>query len=190
MKIFGIVGWSGSGKTELLVKLLPELKSRGFKVSTMKHTHHNFDMDKPGKDSYRHREAGAEEVMVASGGRWALIHELREEPEPDMELLIEQMTPVDLLLIEGFKRNKHPKMEVSRPATEKSLISHSDDTIVAVASDTKLDGINVPLLDLDNVSEIADYIIEYTGARPSISLEQLDAQRISQDNAKLSRAAE
>jgi len=168
MKIFGIVGWSGSGKTELLVKLLPEFRRRGFKVSTMKHTHHNFDMDKPGKDSYRHREAGAEEVMVASGGRWALVHELRDEPEPDMDFLIGQMTPVDLLLIEGFKRNKHPKMEVSRPATGKSLIAVEDDTIVAVASDEHIDGVTVPLFDLDNVIEVADFIIKFTGARASL----------------------
>lgn len=175
MKIFGIVGWSGSGKTELLVKLLPELRQRGFKVSTMKHTHHNFDMDKPGKDSYRHREAGAEEVMIASGSRWALVHELRDEPEPDMDFLISQMNPVDLLLIEGFKRNKHPKMEVSRPVTGKSLIAADDDTIVAVASDEDIVGVDVPLLDLDDVSAIADYIIEFTGVKPSGVYRQANA---------------
>ncbi|HEY9081386.1 molybdopterin-guanine dinucleotide biosynthesis protein B [Magnetovibrio sp.] len=166
MKIFGIVGWSGSGKTELLVKLLPELRRRGFRVSTMKHTHHNFDIDKPGKDSYRHRKAGAEEVLIASGGRWALVRELRDEPEPDMDTLIEQMTPVDLLLIEGFKRNRHPKLEVSRPATGKSLIATDDDTIVAVASDARIGGLSVPLLDLDDVGAVADFIIRYTGAVP------------------------
>jgi len=167
MKIFGIVGWSGSGKTELLIKLLPELRRRGFKVSTMKHTHHNFDMDKPGKDSYRHREAGAEEVMIASGCRWALVHELRDEPEPDMDFLISQMAPVDLLLIEGFKRNRHPKMEVSRPATGKSLIAADDDTIVAVASDEDIADVTIPLLGLDNVAGIADFIVKFSGAKPS-----------------------
>lgn len=175
MKIFGIVGWSGSGKTELLVKLLPELRRRGFKVSTMKHTHHNFDLDKPGKDSYRHREAGAEEVMVASGGRWALVHELRDEPEPDMDYLIEQMNPVDLLLIEGFKRNKHPKMEVSRPATGKSLIAPEDDSIVAVASDVEIVGLSVPFIDLDDVSAVADFVIKYSGAKPSSVYTEVNA---------------
>ena len=176
MKVFGLVGWSGSGKTELLVKLLPELKRRGFKVSTMKHTHHNFDMDKPGKDSFRHREAGAEEVMVASGRRWALVHELREDPEPDMDALIKQMTPVDLLLIEGFKRNKHAKLEVSRSETGKPLIATDDDTIVAVASDVEIDGLTVPVLDLDDVTAIADFIVKYTAAIPSQTHQQATAQ--------------
>lgn len=176
MKVFGLVGWSGSGKTELLVKLLPELKRRGFKVSTMKHTHHNFDMDKPGKDSFRHREAGAEEVMVASGRRWALVHELREDPEPDMDALIEQMTPVDLLLIEGFKRNNHAKMEVSRSETGKSLIATDDDTIVAVASDMEIEGLTVPLLDLDDVTAVADFIVKYTDAIPSQTHQQTTSQ--------------
>ena len=167
MKVFGIVGWSGSGKTELLIKLLPEFKRRGFTVSTMKHTHHDFDMDKPGKDSFRHREAGAEEVLVASGQRWALLHELRDEPEPDMDELIAKMTPVDLLLIEGFKRNHHAKLEVFRPSTGKTMICDSDDTVVAVASDEPLDGLRVPLLDLDNIAEVADFIIKCTGAQAS-----------------------
>ena len=167
MKIFGIIGWSGSGKTELLISLVPELKRRGFRVSTMKHTHHNFDMDKPGKDSFRHREAGAEEVMVASSKRWALLHELRDEDEPDMDDLIEKMTPVDLLLIEGFKRNGHPKLEVSRPATGKTLIALEDDTVVAVASDAQISGLAVPLLDLDDVAQVADFIIRSTEATPS-----------------------
>jgi len=176
MKIFGIVGWSGSGKTELLIKLLPELKSRGFRVSTMKHTHHNFETDKPGKDSHRHREAGAEEVMVASGTRWALLHELREEPEPSMEELVERMTPVDLLLIEGFKRNSHSKLEVTRPSTTgEPMLARDDETIVAVASDEEIDGLNVPLLDLDNVGLVADFIIRFTGAVPSLGNVQMDA---------------
>ena len=175
MKIFGIIGWSGSGKTELMVKLLPELKRRGFTVSTMKHTHHDVDMDKPGKDSYRHREAGAEEVMVASGRRWALLHELRDEPEPDMDFLIGQMTPVDILLIEGFKRNTHAKMEVFRPALGKSLISAEDDTVVAVASDEAIVGLGMPRIDLDNVIAVADFIVAHTGAVPSGYRQQANA---------------
>jgi molybdopterin-guanine dinucleotide biosynthesis protein B len=176
MKVFGIVGWSGSGKTELLMKLLPELKNRGFRVSTMKHTHHNFDIDKPGKDSYRHRQAGAEEALIASGGRWALVHELREEPEPDMETLIEQMTPVDLLLIEGFKRNRHPKLEVTRPSsTGEDMLAIGDDTIVAVASNEAVGGVQVPVLDLNDVGQIADFIIRYTGITPSAGTLRADA---------------
>lgn len=167
MKVFGIVGWSGSGKTELLIKLIPEFKRRGFTISTMKHTHHDFDMDKPGKDSFRHREAGADEVMVASGKRWALMHELRDTPEPDMDVLIEKMTPVDILLIEGFKRNKHAKLEVFRPSTGKNMISVDDETVVAVASDEAIEELHVPLLDLDDVAQVADFIIKCTGAKAS-----------------------
>ena len=167
MKVFGIVGWSGSGKTELLIKLLPELIQRGFTVSTMKHTHHDFDMDKPGKDSFRHREAGASQVMVASAKRWALMNELRGEPEPDMDELIGRMTPVDLLLIEGFKRNHHAKLEVFRPSTGKDMISVEDDTVVAVASDEAIDGVEVPLIDLDDVAAVADCIVKYNGAKAS-----------------------
>ena len=167
MKIFGLVGWSGSGKTELLIKLLPELKRRGLKVSTMKHTHHDVDIDIPGKDSYRHRQAGAEEVMVASSGRWSLVHELRDEPEPDMDFLIAQMKPVDLLLIEGFKRNSHPKMEVFRPSYGEPLIAAHDPTVVGVACDEKIVGLGVPLIDLNDVGAVADFIIAHTGVRPS-----------------------
>lgn len=133
----------------------------------MKHTHHDFDMDKPGKDSFRHREAGAEEVLVASNKRWALMHELRGEPEPDMDFLIDQMTPVDLLLIEGFKRNRHAKLEVFRPSIGKAMIATEDATVVAVASDEQLNGLHVPLLDLDNVAQVADFIIQCTGAKAS-----------------------
>ncbi len=103
MKIFGLIGWSGSGKTTLLVRLLPELVARGFRVSTVKHTHHDIDVDKPGKDSYRHREAGATEVVLASPHRWTVMHELRGQPEPDMDILIGRMSAVDLVLVEGFK---------------------------------------------------------------------------------------
>lgn len=164
MKVFGIMGWSGSGKTELVIRLIPEFVRRGIGVSTMKHTHHNFDMDKPGKDSFRHREAGAKEVMVASSARWALLHELTDEPEEDMEDLIERMTPVDLLLIEGFKSHRHPKLEVHRPELGKPLIAADDDSIMAVASDvSEIDGTAVPVLDLDNIEAIADFIADFTG---------------------------
>ena len=162
MNIFGIVGWSGSGKTELVIRLIPELIARGFSVSSMKHTHHGFDIDRPGKDSYRHREAGAKEVMVTSSVRWALLHELQGDPEHDMEDLIARMAPVDILLIEGFKSHKHPKLEVFRADVGKSLLAREDDTVIAVASDAaSLDGISVPLFDLDDIKAIADFVQDY-----------------------------
>jgi len=163
MKVFGMVGWSGSGKTTLLQDLLPELIQRGLTVSTMKHTHHSVDLDRSGKDSYKHREAGASEVLITSSTRWALMHELRGEAEPDMDALIARMTPVDLLLIEGFKRHRHPKMEIHRPAVGKPLIARDDASIVAVACDAPLDGLRVPVIDLDDVVAIADFIVGHCG---------------------------
>ena len=161
MKAFGLLGWSGSGKTTLVVELLPELRRRGLTVSTIKHTHHRVDIDRPGKDSFRHREAGATEVVLASSARWALLHELGDEPEPHVEDLIDRMTPVDLLLIEGFKTYPHPKLEVHRPAVGKALIGDDDPSIVAIASDEPLDGVSVPVLDLNDIPAIADFIVGY-----------------------------
>ncbi len=175
MKIFGIVGWSGSGKTELLIKLIPELKGRGFTVSTMKHTHHDFDMDQPGKDSYRHRESGAQEVMVASSRRWVLQRELNGEPEFDMDELIERMSEVDILLIEGFKSHKHDKLEVCRPSLGKCKLAADDTSVVAVASDEDISGLRIPLLDLDDVASVADFIIAHLSAVPSGLLMQSGA---------------
>ncbi|MBT3237802.1 MAG: molybdopterin-guanine dinucleotide biosynthesis protein B [Rhodospirillaceae bacterium] len=163
MKIFGMVGWSGSGKTTLMVRLLPELIARGISVSTMKHTHHNVDLDQPGKDSYEHREAGAHEVLIASSNRWALTRELHDEPEPDMDELIARMEPVDLLLIEGFKKHRHAKLEIHRADTQKSLIGSDEPTIVAIASDEPLDDVTVPVLDLNDVAAIADFIVDFNG---------------------------
>ena len=163
MKTFGVVGWSGSGKTTLVVKLLPELIGRGLRVSTMKHTHHNFDIDRPGKDSYEHRQAGAGEVLLASSARWALLHEIRDNPEPDMDALIGRMAPCDLVLIEGFKRHRHPKVEVYRAANGKALLCGEDPTVLAVASDGPLPDAPVPVLDLDDVAGIADFIVEHCG---------------------------
>ena len=143
MRIFGLAGWSGSGKTTLIVELVAEIRARGFSVSTVKHAHHDFDIDRPGKDSYRHRQAGAAEVMVVGGARWALMHELREEAEPSLEFLIGRMSPVDLLLVEGFKTYPHEKIEIHRPSLGKPLIWPEDPSITAIASDDpKLD---VPL---------------------------------------------
>ncbi len=169
MKVFGLAGWSGSGKTTLVMQLLPTLIGRGYAVSTVKHAHHNFDIDKPGKDSYEHRRAGATEVMVSSANRWALMHENRGGPEPDLDALIARMTPVDLLLVEGFKRYGHAKMEVHRPATGKELLCLDDPHIVAVASDAVLPQVSVPVLDLNNVSSIADFIVAHVELEEGVS---------------------
>ncbi len=158
MKIFGLAGWSGSGKTTLAVRLLPELISRGYTVSTLKHAHHDFDIDKPGKDSFEHRQAGATEVMVTSARRWALMHENRGAPEPGVEEITAHMSPVDLLLIEGFKHHAHPKLEVHRPVNGQALLCRNDPQIVAVASDAPLPGLAIPVLDLNDVVGIADFI--------------------------------
>lgn len=163
MKVMGIVGWSGSGKTSLLVEVLPLLRERGLKVSTMKHAHHRFDVDSAGKDSYRHREAGASEVLVVTSSRWVLMHELREEPEPSIEALIERMTPVDLLLIEGFKTHSHPKLEIHRESEGKPLLCLEDAEIVAVASDRPLPELRIPVLDLNDPDAVVEFILTYTG---------------------------
>ena len=170
MKVFGLAGWSGSGKTTLMVKLIPALVTRGLTVSTVKHAHHGFDLDRPGKDSHRHRQAGASEVMVGSARRWALMHELRDEAEPTAADLIAVMTPVDLLLIEGFKRERHEKLEVHRPAVGKPLLCRDDPRIVAVASDEDLPDRtpprpDLPRLDLNDVQAIADFIVERVGLK-------------------------
>ena len=161
MRTFGIVGLSGNGKTTLVVKLVPQLVKMGLRVSTMKHAHHGFDLDTPGKDSYRHREAGATEVMMSSSARWVLQHELRDEPETTLEELLARMTPVDLVIIEGFKAYAHPKIEVYRPSVGKEPLYPTDPHIVAVASDEDLKGLAVPVLDVDDAAAIADFIIAH-----------------------------
>ena len=163
MKIFGLAGWSGSGKTTLLTRLLPELVGRGIRVSTVKHAHHNFDVDKPGKDSYEHRQAGATEVMVASGSRWALMHELRGAPEPALNDLVAQMSPADLLLAEGFKQDPHDKLEVFRRDVGKPLLCVDDPHIVAVASDGPVPETSLPVMDLNDTGAIADFILGHCG---------------------------
>jgi molybdopterin-guanine dinucleotide biosynthesis protein B len=162
MRIFGLAGWSGSGKTTLLTALIPELVRRGVSVSTIKHAHHEFDVDKPGKDSWLHRQAGASEVMVASSRRFALMHELRDAPEPSLDALVARMAPVDLLLVEGFKYARHPKLEVHRPSAGKPFLYPDDPHIVAVASDENL-AVPLPLLSLADISAIADFILAQPG---------------------------
>ncbi len=161
MKIVGIAGWSGSGKTTLLIRLLPELISRGLTVSTIKHAHHAFDVDTPGKDSYAHREAGAHEAMVSSRNRWALMHEHRGAPETSLSDLLARLSPVDLVLVEGFKSFPHDKIEVYRKALGQSLLAETDSNIVAVASDVALPDIAVPRLDIDDVSGIAEFVVRH-----------------------------
>lgn len=163
MKIFGLAGWSGSGKTTLVRELIPELVARGLTVSTVKHAHHGFDVDKPGKDSYEHRAAGATEVLVSSANRWALMHELRGAPEPGIDDLISRMTPVDLLLVEGFKHHPHDKLEIFRRAIGKPLLCRDDPNIVAVASDAPVPESGLPVLSLDDVAAIADFILDRCG---------------------------
>lgn len=164
MKVLGIAGWSGSGKTTLVLKLIPALLQRGVAVSTVKHAHHNFDVDKPGKDSWEHRQAGAREVLVASGRRWALMRELREEVEPPLTELLARLAPVDLVLVEGYKREPHPKLAVHRAAVTGPPLWRGDPDVVAVACDSgtadrvRADG--VPALDLDDPDAIADFIVE------------------------------
>ena len=165
MKILGLGGWSGAGKTTLLGKLIPELVRRGVKVSTMKHAHHGFDVDQPGKDSYVHRQAGATEVLIASEQRWALMHELRGVPEPGAAALAKQMTQVDLLLIEGFKREPHDKLEIYRAENGKPLLSKDDGTYVAILSDSKVEGTMLPVIDLNDTLAIADFIVMHCGLK-------------------------
>ena len=164
MRVIGLAGWSGAGKTTMIVRLLPELVRRGVSVSTMKHAHHGFDVDQPGKDSYRHREAGATEVLVASGRRWALMHEHRDrEAEPTAAELMGHMTPVDLLIIEGFKREDQDKLEIHRRETAKPLLYTQDPRIVAVLSDETLPDCPLPVIDIDDIAAIADFIIAHCG---------------------------
>jgi molybdopterin-guanine dinucleotide biosynthesis protein B len=156
MRIIGLAGWSGAGKTTLVTQLIPVFIARGLKVSTVKHAHKGFDIDLPGKDSHRHRTAGATEVFVASGIRWALVHELRDEAELDLADIIPKLAPVDLLIVEGFKRHHHPKIEIHRPEVGKPLLHPDDDYIVAIVSNADLPEAKVPVIPLDNVEKIAD----------------------------------
>lgn len=160
MKLFGFAGFSGSGKTTLIEQLIPMFTARGLRVSLIKHAHHAFDVDQPGKDSYRHRQAGAQEVLVSSSRRWALMHELRGEAEPPLEALVGRMAPCDLLLVEGFKRAALPKLEVYREAVGEAPLHPHDPNIVAVATDTTLEA-PIPVLDLNRPSAIGEFILSH-----------------------------
>jgi|TARA_B110000261_G_scaffold126825_1_gene141711 molybdopterin-guanine dinucleotide biosynthesis protein B len=160
MNVFGITGWKNAGKTGLMERLVVEIIGRGYTVSTLKHAHHTFDVDHPGKDSHRHRIAGASQVLLASTERWALMNEHRGTQEPSLPELLAKLDPVDLILIEGWKRDSHPKVEAWRAETGNPLIAPNDQTILAVASDIFLE-IDRPVFDLDDTAVVADFILDY-----------------------------
>ena len=162
MHVFGFAGFSGSGKTTLIEQLIPMFTARGLRVSLIKHAHHAFDVDQPGKDSYRHRHAGAQEVLVTSSRRWALMHELRGEAEPSLEMLMRRVSACDLLLVEGFKREKLPKLEVYRASVGESLLHLQDPNIIGIASDAKVDT-KLPQFDLNDAPAVAGFILKHVG---------------------------
>ena len=162
MKVFGITGWKNTGKTGLVERLVTELSFRGFTVSTIKHAHHSFDVDYQGRDSYRHREAGACEVLLSSGNRWALMHELRGADEMSLADLLMKLTPVDVVLVEGFKTEGHEKLECHRASTSTMVIGCADDTIIGIASDIELD-VELPFFDLNDTKVIADFMLKRLG---------------------------
>ena len=162
MKVFGITGWKNCGKTGLMERLVAEITARGLSVSTVKHTHHGVDLDSPGTDTHRHRAAGAAEVMLASEARFALMRELRDAPEPALDDLLGRLAPVDLVLVEGYKRARHPKIEAHRAAAGQPLIARDDPSVRAVASDVALD-LDKPVFDLNDTADIADFVLAEVG---------------------------
>jgi molybdopterin-guanine dinucleotide biosynthesis protein B len=159
MRIIGLAGWQGAGKTTLLARVIPRLVARGRTVSTVKHAHEGFDIDQPGKDSHTHRMAGATEVLIGSAKRFALMHELRDAPEPTLKDLLARLSPVDLVIVEGYKRQPHPKLEVHRAGVDKPLLYPNDSWIVAVASDLPLAETPLPVIDLNDIETIADVLL-------------------------------
>ncbi|MEM6488658.1 MAG: molybdopterin-guanine dinucleotide biosynthesis protein B [Pseudomonadota bacterium] len=168
MIVYGVVGWKNAGKTTLVERLVAELCARGFRVSTVKHTHHGVDVDRPGKDSHRHRNAGAQQVILASAARWALMTELRDRPEAGLDALIARLDPVDLVIVEGYKRDSHPKIEAWRAETGQPLIALDDPTVRAVASNDPVPpGLARPVIALDDVPAIADFLLADAGLAPA-----------------------
>ena len=158
MRVLGLVGWSGSGKTTLIVQLIPPLVRRGLRIATLKHAHHKFDVDQPGKDSYEHRKAGASEVIVSSSRRWVQMHENDEQAEASLAQLLARVSKCDLVLVEGFKSERHPKMEVFRREVGKGALHPEDPRIVAVASDQDFPGARIPVVDIDDIPAVADLV--------------------------------
>lgn len=162
MRIIGLAGWSGSGKTTLITKAIPRLLARGVRVSTIKHAHHGFDLDQPGKDSFMHRAAGATEVVISSAKRWAVLHELRDEGEWNLPDLLTKLSAVDLVLVEGFKRDTLvPKLEIHRAANGKPLLFPEDSSIVAIACDSPVPGAKIPVIDLNNIEAVCDMLLKH-----------------------------
>ncbi len=162
--VFGVTGWKNSGKTTLVERLVAELTGRGYRVSTVKHAHHAFDIDHEGTDSFRHRAAGATEVALVSGRRWALMHELRDEQEPSFDEVLSRLAPCDLILVEGYKREAHPKIELRRAGGRKAEpLAPSDPNIKAIAADHATDGHGLPVFDLNDVGAITEFIVDYCG---------------------------
>lgn len=159
-RVLGIAGWSGSGKTTLITKLIPFLSGRGVRIATLKHAHHAFDVDQPGKDSYEHRKAGACEVIVSSARRWVQMHEVGTGAEATLAELLQRLSPCDLILIEGFKTDRHPKMEVFRAAVGKTPLHPEDDRIVAIASDQQFPGVSIPVVDINDIEAVAAVVLE------------------------------
>ena len=162
MKIYGVIGWKNSGKTTLIERLIADIVSRGFSVSTIKHAHHTFDVDQSGKDSYRHRVAGASEVLLTSSKRFALMHEIRDFKEPLLAALLIKLAPVDVVLVEGYKSDNHPKIEAHRRETGKPLIATKDKTVRAIATNAKLE-FDLPVFGLDDTQEITEFILAELG---------------------------
>ena len=158
-KVLGMVGWSGSGKTALITRLIPLLVSRGLRIATLKHAHHAFDVDQPGKDSYEHRKAGASEVIVSSARRWVQMHEIGDAAEATLAEHLQRLSPCDLVLVEGYKTERHPKLEVFRQAVGKTPLHPTDSRIVAVASDQPLPGLAIPHVDLNDIGAVADVVL-------------------------------
>lgn len=164
MKVYGVTGWKNAGKTTLMERLVAEIAGRGVTVSTVKHAHHATDVDQPGRDSYRHRQAGATEVLLASPNRWALMHELRDKAEWELEELLEKLSPVDLVLVEGYKRAPHPKVEAWRAVSQRAPLAGRFPNIRAIAADSSVET-DLPVLDLDDTAAIADFILEDLGMK-------------------------
>ncbi len=176
MQIFGIIGWQNSGKTTLITQLISYIRSHQFSVSTIKHAHHGFDIDKPGKDSYKHREAGASEVIISSANRWALMHEISDQNEFSLDQLLTRITPVDLVLIEGFKSEPHPKIEVYRSSLGKEPIWPDDPTVLAIATDEDISVSDRVVLNLADIEKIGDYILNHTALKISYRNQDQEAR--------------
>jgi len=163
MKVYGVVGWKNAGKTTLVERLVAEIAGRGFSVSTVKHTHHGVDVDQKGKDSFRHRAAGARQVILSSSARWAVMTELRGAPEAPLKELLGHLDPVDLVIVEGYKRDGHPKVEAWRAETGQPLIARDDPTVRAIASNDAPEGASQPVIGLDDIAGVADFILSDLG---------------------------